>query len=345
MISRFVYDKRRFARQFVYDFKRSVVDDKELWDKVNLTQVWAATPHESKNETTCFHGKKECDFETYLVCSQKLFGDENTLLWNECVDGDCDGDYKQMKPCKTQYVNPSNDTLMETCGYGTLGSGFKYDDLKSCATSATGQDLLLQNAQKFNFKYGLQGLPVVEVNGKVVSTFFSCHVSMTKVIDAICSNLKDPKPQACTSELKASSNCDAGSMIKRHEGVRKCVYVDTTGHHTIGVGFNLDASGAKSACEAAGIDYDAVYSGSKCLTDSQVDSLFSLSMKQAESSARADVSSYDSLCCNVQNVVTDMVRLLFFFIIDDHTHIFLISGIQSRTKRPREFFQHDSIHQ
>ena len=72
LVFSFTY-KRRFARQFVYDFKRSVVDDKELWDKVNLTQVWAATPHESKNETTCFHGKKECDFETYVFCHSQSF--------------------------------------------------------------------------------------------------------------------------------------------------------------------------------------------------------------------------------------------------------------------------------
>ena len=117
--------------QFIYDFKRTIVDDVELWKEIHLTQVWAATPHASKNESTCFHGKKECDFETYLVCSQKLFGDENTLLWNECCDGTCDGDYQKMTPCKTQYVNPSNETLMETCGYDILGSEFNYDDLKS----------------------------------------------------------------------------------------------------------------------------------------------------------------------------------------------------------------------
>jgi GH24 family phage-related lysozyme (muramidase) len=244
-------------------------------------------------------------------------------------------------------VNPSNETLMETCG-NALGPSFKYQDLKSCATSNTGNDLLLENAKNFEFKYGLQGLPVVEVNGKVVSTFFSCHVSISKVMSSICSNLEEPKPKACnsTAMLSSSSNCDASSMVKRHEGVRKCVYVDTTGHHTIGVGFNLDASGARSACEAAGIDYDAVYSGSKCLDDAQVNSLFSLSMKQAESAARADVSSYDSLCCNVQNVVTDMafnlgqVRLSLSLSLSPHTHTrTLVPGW------PGKFFEHDSIYQ
>ena len=40
-------------------------------------------------------------------------------------------------------------------------------------------------------------------------------------------------------------------------------YVDSTGHKTIGVGFNLDASGAKTACESVGIDFAAVYAGTK----------------------------------------------------------------------------------
>ena len=40
-------------------------------------------------------------------------------------------------------------------------------------------------------------------------------------------------------------------------------YVDSTGHKTIGAGFNLDASGAKTACESVGIDFAAVYAGTK----------------------------------------------------------------------------------
>ena len=49
---------------------------------------------------------------------------------------------------------------------------------------------------------------------------------------------------------KPISTCDASSIITRHEGSRKCVYVDTTGHKTIGVGFNLDAPGARTVIES-----------------------------------------------------------------------------------------------
>jgi len=102
------------------------------------------------------------------------------------------------------------------------------------------------------------------------------------------------------------ANCDARSSISRHEGKRNCVYKDTRGHPTVGIGFNLDAFGAKSKIEAVGADYDSIRSGSSCLTDSQVMKLFEPSYQSAVSGARRAVSSYDSLCCGVQNVITDM---------------------------------------
>ena len=38
--------------------------------------------------------------------------------------------------------------------------------------------------------------------------------------------------------------CDASGLIIRHEGSRSCSYTDTTGHRTVGVGFNMDAVSA-----------------------------------------------------------------------------------------------------
>ena len=99
--------------------------------------------------------------------------------------------------------------------------------------------------------------------------------------------------------LMQLATCDAKSMIKRHEGVRTCVYKDTMGYRTIGVGFNLDQGSARSTCQRLGIDYNAVLSGSKCLTNAQVDSLLSVTMQSAISNARSVVSSYGSQCCNV----------------------------------------------
>lgn len=56
-----------------------------------------------------------------------------------------------------------------------------------------------------------------------------------------------------------TEQCDAGSLIRVHEGTRKCVYTDSTGHKTIGVGFNLDQSGAKTAIEAVGANFEVFF--------------------------------------------------------------------------------------
>eukprot|EP00747_Dinoflagellata_sp_TGD_P178942 gnl/TRDRNA2_/TRDRNA2_28889_c0_seq1.p1 gnl/TRDRNA2_/TRDRNA2_28889_c0~~gnl/TRDRNA2_/TRDRNA2_28889_c0_seq1.p1 ORF type:complete len:254 (-),score=46.45 gnl/TRDRNA2_/TRDRNA2_28889_c0_seq1:84-818(-) len=102
------------------------------------------------------------------------------------------------------------------------------------------------------------------------------------------------------------ASCDARPLIALHEGKRKCVYKDTMGHPTIGIGYNLDNPGARQAIEAVGADYDSIRAGKTCLTDSQIMKLFEPSYQSAVSGARRAVSSYDNLCCKVQNVMTDM---------------------------------------
>ena len=134
------------------------------------------------------------------------------------------------------------------------------------------------------------------------------------------------------------SACDASSLVTQHEGSRKCArlgtaasplhrarrparrgphrppraptrcaYTDTTGHRTVGVGFNLDADGAQKAVASVGAYYKQVYSGDVCLTSDQVDGLLQISLRTAEGDAASVVSSYGSLCCGVQVVITDLV--------------------------------------
>ena len=103
-------------------------------------------------------------------------------------------------------------------------------------------------------------------------------------------------PQAAKKSLPAAAaeqaasdeatSCDARSLISRHEGKRQCVYKDTRGIPTIGIGYNLENPGARSAIAAVGADYESILSGKTCLTDSQVMQLFEPSYQSAVSGAQ-----------------------------------------------------------
>lgn len=65
----------------------------------------------------------------------------------------------------------------------------------------------------------------------------------------------------------------ARTLLKKHEGTEYHVYRDTTGHATIGVGFNLDQPGARAMISAVGANYDALLAGNADLTPEQSDAL------------------------------------------------------------------------
>lgn len=104
------------------------------------------------------------------------------------------------------------------------------------------------------------------------------------------------------------ASCDASGLILRHEGSRTCSYTDTTGHRTVGVGFNMDAVSASRWSSICGScpSYQDVYSGKTCLSSSNINTLLQYSLLDAKAEAQRVVSNYGSMCCNVQNVVTDM---------------------------------------
>jgi len=57
-------------------------------------------------------------------------------------------------------------------------------------------------------------------------------------------------------------------LLERLEGFRESVYMDTSGCKTVGIGFNMDAPGARDAWSRAGImeDFDDVYYGNEMIT-------------------------------------------------------------------------------
>jgi len=56
-------------------------------------------------------------------------------------------------------------------------------------------------------------------------------------------------------------------MIAEAEGEESCVYNDSLGIPTIGIGFNLERSDAPALIAGLGLDYDSVLDGSTCLDD------------------------------------------------------------------------------
>src|SRR5215469_15206290 len=97
------------------------------------------------------------------------------------------------------------------------------------------------------------------------------------------------------------------AWIEHWEGRRNKTYIDSMGHPTVGVGFNLDANGAQAAVEALGLDYDQVRAGTQILTDAQIDGLFQQSVNKATTGARTVIPSFDTIPGDKQIVIVDMI--------------------------------------
>ncbi len=95
-----------------------------------------------------------------------------------------------------------------------------------------------------------------------------------------------------------------GSPIR--DGVRARDGAPCIGHPTVGVGCNLDRSGAREALAAAGADYAAVRTGHATLTEAQIDALFRANLEHAMAGLRRTVPSLDELPEVVQLVLLDM---------------------------------------
>ncbi len=99
----------------------------------------------------------------------------------------------------------------------------------------------------------------------------------------------------------------AAAWIEHWEGRRNKTYIDTMGHPTVGVGFNLDANGARAAIAALGLDYAQVRAGTQLLTDPQIDTLLDQGLNLAVSDVHTPVPAFDSVPADKQIVVVDMI--------------------------------------
>ncbi len=97
-------------------------------------------------------------------------------------------------------------------------------------------------------------------------------------------------------------------FIEPFEGRRHRAYLDSRGHLTIGVGFNLDRTGAVDDLDSLlpGVRYPALRRGDAVLTDPQIDVLLRHDTQRAIDTARRQVTGFDILPTDVQLVVVDM---------------------------------------
>ena len=65
-------------------------------------------------------------------------------------------------------------------------------------------------------------------------------------------------------------------LIKKHEGHKNHVYLDSLGKKTIGIGFNLTRPDAPAILKSVGADYNKVIIGQQDLTDVLAKTLFQI---------------------------------------------------------------------
>ncbi|AQZ63390.1 hypothetical protein BKM31_19700 [[Actinomadura] parvosata subsp. kistnae] len=85
------------------------------------------------------------------------------------------------------------------------------------------------------------------------------------------------------------------------------VYIDTKGHPTVGIGFNLDRADAREKLAGVGAGYDDVRAGRTTLTQMQITLLFEGDLAVALAAAKRIVPQFDSLSMARQAALVDMV--------------------------------------
>lgn len=95
------------------------------------------------------------------------------------------------------------------------------------------------------------------------------------------------------------------SVIRGHEGLMLHAYRDQFGNRTIGIGFNLEASGAPAICSQLGIDYQGVLNGLP-VTIVQSNALFQYSYGSVLRDLFSIFPNLDTYPDNVGAVLSDM---------------------------------------
>ena len=205
--------------QWAADFAQYVVP--AVGNIVELRRSMDGSPHDD-GSVSCFHGASECRANTLGLCAQNQTDDwQQWLNYTVCLNGPCHGPRADMKFCDFQYdVATSKGAQREVdCAAAAV---LDYSQLMSCWNGTLGAKLLLDSAKydkQTGEKYGMQGLPVVRVNGDKFSHFWDCNSHSTKLnslITAICDAYEgSPKPSACAATDKDSHvESESAELVK-----------------------------------------------------------------------------------------------------------------------------------
>ena len=114
-------------------------------------------------------------------------------------------------------------------------------------------------------------------------------------------------PHALLQVSGLSGTCNSYEREKLNEGYKPRVYIDTVGHPTVGIGFNLDRWDARQRLAAVGANYDKIRAGSATLTDYQIRTLFYYDMANSVSCASSWLSQvWGRMNSDQKSAVADM---------------------------------------
>ena len=109
-----------------------------------------------------------------------------------------------------------------------------------------------------------------------------------------------------SAQATFSGPCNTYEAEKLNEGYRPCSYTDSVGLRTVGIGFNLEKSGARQRIVGVGANYDKVKAGSQCLSDAQIQTLFWQDMDSSVSCVSSWLPNWSSLRNGPKSAVADM---------------------------------------
>eukprot|EP00731_Ephydatia_muelleri_P012300 Em0006g1194a len=109
-----------------------------------------------------------------------------------------------------------------------------------------------------------------------------------------------------SAQATFSGPCNTYEAEKLNEGNRPCSYPDSADLRTVGIGFNLEKSGARQRIAGVGANYDEVKAVSQCLSDAQIQTLFWQDMDSSVSCVSSWLPNWSSLTDGSKSAVADM---------------------------------------